>query len=89
MDRETRLRQVMIPKAALKHGAYYEGVCRNATLARWDREHEWFTHWRTKFGRTFVEAIRHPEDETHWDVFWPLRLTDPPEKEIPFTDRIP
>lgn len=62
----------MIPKAELVHGDYYSGHCRNATLARWDARRQQFRHWRTKFGQQFMEYIKHPEDEAHFDVFVPL-----------------
>lgn len=59
----------MIRKSELKAGAYYYGTCRNANYARWDGEK--FHHWRTKWGNSFLEEIRHPEDEKVWDVFTP------------------
>lgn len=56
-----------IPKSELIPGEYYKGVCRNARIARWDGAKFW--HWRTKFGSTFLESIRHREDDEIWDVF--------------------
>lgn len=56
-----------LPKAALEKGAYYIGVCRNANVARWDGEKFW--HWRVKWGRRFLEEIRHREDDKTFDVF--------------------
>ena len=78
--------QPVIAKADLIDGAYYEGRCRNATVARWNATREVFIHWRTKFGDTFLEAIRHPEDEAHYDVFLPWRQLDEADvdKPIPF-----
>ena len=58
-----------IPKAELKHGAYYTGQCRNAVIARWNADEQVFYHWRTKFGTKFLETIPAPEDETRYDVF--------------------
>lgn len=58
-----------IAKKDLKHGVYYRGRCRNAQIARWNAEDETFYHWRTKFGSKYIEAIKHPEDEQHYDVF--------------------
>lgn len=58
-----------IAKKDLVHGVYYKGRCRNATIARWDGEREVFVHWRKKFNNTFLETIKHPEDEQHFDVF--------------------
>lgn len=74
----------MIAKADLEHGAYYEGYCRNASVARWDAGKECFAHWRLKFGQNFVEEIKHPEDDDRYDVFVPDRKVDPAaETEIP------
>jgi hypothetical protein len=61
----------MIDKANLQDGAYYRGKCRNATIARWDGTLQKFFHWRIKFGHRFIEEIRHPDDEAHFDVFAP------------------
>jgi hypothetical protein len=58
-----------IPKTELRHGAYYTGHCRNATLARWHGPEQQFYHWRSKFGMRFIETIRAPEDEQQYDVF--------------------
>lgn len=71
-----------IPKRDLIHGAYYQGRCRNATVARWDGFKQRFYHWRTKFGSTYIEAIRHPEDEQVFDVFYPLKELPPSEYTI-------
>lgn len=76
--------QPKIAKQDLVHGAYYEGRCRNATVARWNAERECFVHWRTKFGQRFIEEIRHPEDDQHYDVFVVERVLDNPDQEIPF-----
>ena len=71
-----------IAKADLVHGAYYQGRCRNATIARWNADDEQFYHWRYKFG-WFVDTICHPEDEQDFDVFV-VEAPCEPEKEIPF-----
>lgn len=71
---------IHIPKSELVRGIYYKGRCRNATVARWDGER--FHHWRTKFGYTFLEEIKCPEDEHHYDVFYAQEVTDV-TKEIP------
>lgn len=73
-------------KEQLEHGEYYAGTCRNASVARWDGKKETFTHWRTKFGATFLEEIKHPEDEFHYDVFYPMIHISPP-KPIPLGDQ--
>jgi len=72
-----------IAKSDLQHGAYYTGRCRNASVARWDAVHGHFRHWRTKFGSTFIEEIRCPEDEAQFDVFVVDSLIGTPEKTIP------
>ena len=59
----------VIPKLNLEHGAYYQGRCRNASIARWNGERGVFVYWRTKFNDTFLEEIRCPEDDKHFDVF--------------------
>lgn len=73
----------MIKKKDLEHGAYYVGRCRNAIEARWNARREVFTHWRHKFNFTFLEDIKHPDDENHYDVFIPEKLLENPRKEIP------
>lgn len=72
-----------IAKKDLKHGQYYKGRCRNASIARWNGERGMFIHWRTKFGTKFLEEIRHPEDEQVYDVFVVEEECEPVE-EIPF-----
>ena len=72
-----------IAKADLEHGAYYKGRCRNANEARWNGVRECFVHWRTKFGSTFTEEIKHPEDDKDFDVFVVNEKIDKPEREIP------
>lgn len=64
----------MIPKEKLEAGAYYQGICRNASIARWDGSV--FHHWRTKFAWTFLETISCPEDEDEFDVFTAERKID-------------
>jgi hypothetical protein len=73
-----------IAKKDLKHGVYYEGRCRNANVARWNADRQCFVHWRTKFGDTYLEEIRHPEDEQRYDVFVVEKEVFNPIKEIPF-----
>lgn len=63
---------LMIPITELVHGHYYAGKCRNATIARWNHEKQEFTHWREKFGHTFVETIKHESDPEPFDKFIPL-----------------
>ncbi len=72
-----------IAKKDLIDGAYYKGTCRNAEIARWDGKKQHFVHWRTKFGQTFLEEIKHPEDEQYYDVFVVEGIIEKPTKEIP------
>ena len=60
-----------IPKEALRHGVYYYGRCRNASIARWDAARQVFVHWRMKFHDIFLEEINCREDDLHHDVFDP------------------
>lgn len=76
-----------IAKADLEHGAYYTGSCRNASVARWDGNKQCFVHWRSKFGDRFLEEIRHPEDDSVFDVFVVESKITHPVEEIPL-DRI-
>jgi len=76
--------RAILPKTELVDGAYYVGRCRNATVARWSAVHGVFFHWRVKFGRIFVEEIKHPIDEEHYDVFRAVRVLPEPKFEIPF-----
>jgi hypothetical protein len=72
-----------IAKKDLEHGAYYSGSCRNASEARWNAERNVFVHWRTKFNNTYLEEIRHPEDDELFDVFVVEEKIETPSKEIP------
>lgn len=74
----------IIGKDQLKHGAYYRGRCRNATVARWNGEDQKFYYWRTKFGHTYVETNRHIEDDNVFDAFNAFEEITEPTKEIPF-----
>lgn len=73
----------MIKKKDLIHGSYYSGTCRNASEARWDKDHNHFVYWRYKFGETFLEEIDHPEDDRGFDTFKPEQKLDTPTKAIP------
>jgi hypothetical protein len=76
-----------IAKKDLVDGAYYQGSCRNASVARWNGEREVFVYWRYSFGDFFLEEIKHPEDDKIYDVFIVERILSPeetPAKEIPF-----
>ncbi len=76
--------EAKIAKQDLIHGAYYAGSCRNASEARWNADKQVFVHWRTKFNHTFLEEIKHPEDDQLFDVFVVESILENPSKEIPF-----
>lgn len=63
--------KTFIHKKYLRDGEYYAGTCRNASVARWDAKENKFYYWRTKFGQSFIEDIRHPEDDDKYDLFYP------------------
>ena len=74
----------LLPKSALRDGAYYIGRCRNACVARWNARQQCFYHWREKLGRIYIQKIKHPVDEPQYDVFRPLKELLRPRFEIPF-----
>ena len=76
----------ILSKEQLVDGTYYIGRCRNATIARWSAARGCFFHWRQKFDRIFVEEIKHPIDEEHYDVFRVVRELTDVKFEIPFDD---
>ena len=77
----------MVPREQLEHGAYYHGICRNATVARWNAERQEFVHWRTKFHDVFPEAIGYWTEarpgEQRFDEFQPFGRMASPPFEIP------
>lgn len=77
--------QRSILKKDLIDGAYYAGVCRNASIARWKADIECFVHWRIKFGIPSTETIQHPENaaDNRLDYFIPFRQLDHIKMEIP------
>jgi hypothetical protein len=77
----------LLPKAALRDGAYYVGRCRNASVARWNDRQQCFYHWRGKLGRIYIKKIKHPVDEAEFDVFRVLEELTDPKFEIPFNVR--
>src|ERR1035438_7975882 len=79
----------LLPKSALHDGDYYVGRCRNASVARWNARQQCFYHWREKFGRIYIEKIKHPVDESEFDVFRVLEELADPKVEIPFDEDAP
>lgn len=63
----------MVAKKDLIDDAWYYGICRNASIARWNAEENKFYYLRTKFGTTQAESIRHPEDDNGYDLFIPIK----------------
>ena len=59
----------IIPKEEMLEGEFYIGFCRNARIAQWVGEK--FIYVRNKYNFEFLEKIKHPEDEYHFDVFMP------------------
>ena len=80
--------RLILPKDQLKHGRYYKGRCRNATVARWNADEQCFFyyHWRLKVGSIYIETIKYPTDETEWflDVFDVVQELATPKFTIPF-----
>jgi len=76
----------ILPKEELKHGIYYKGRCRNATIARWSAEEQCFYHWREKLANVFIRMIKYPTDEAEpwWDVFDVIEELPGSKFEIPF-----
>lgn len=67
----------IISKSELIKNNYYLGTCRNASVALWNGFE--FLYNRTKFGSTYIESINHFEDDNGYDLFIPLRITEPSE----------
>lgn len=78
--------KLLLTKDQLEDGAYYVGRCRNASVARWNAEEGQFYHWREKFGRVYIETIKHPIDEEQFDVFRPIYKLSSAPFAIPFDD---
>ena len=68
----------IIPLTDMEIGVY-RGRCRNAEYAYWNGIE--FIHLRTKFNRTFLDTIQHPENEYLYDVFLPFELIETEELE--------
>jgi hypothetical protein len=61
----------MIAKKDLVDGKTYKGKCRNADKAKWDAKRQCFVYMRTKFGDTYEDTCKHPEDDDGYDLFVP------------------
>lgn len=62
----------MIAKRDMVDGGIYEGYCRYATVARWNRKHDMFTYKRIKEGKRITEWVVHPEDDVGYELFVPV-----------------
>ena len=67
----------LIKKADLIDGKEYKGQCRNANSAIWHADKQCFTYIREKFGHSFPEDIKHPEDDDGFDIFICLTKENP------------
>lgn len=63
-------------------GKYYEGKCRNASVAMWDAKKQCFVYMRSKFGQKFPETIQHPANDNRFDLFTPVKEVIPTESQI-------
>jgi len=77
---EDLFKRGVIRKKDLVIGKYYYGNCRNASVAKWDGKE--FKYMRFKFGDYFIDTINHLEDDDGYDLFVPLKETEPREEEI-------
>jgi len=83
-----------LTKDKLVDGKYYQGECRNATVARWNANKKadkgrkdidamgCFTYMRTKFRDIFPEDINHFEDDNGYDYFVPYKEVVPEDDEV-------
>ena len=69
----------VLRKEDLNDGEYYQGECRNSSLAMWDAENNCFWYMRTKFTSTYKESINHLSDDNEHDLFIPFKHI----KEVP------
>lgn len=69
--------EAFLPKAALVHGTYYAGQCRNASVARWHAGAQRFVHWQHELGHRFLHDICHPDDEQRYDAFFAFKPITP------------
>jgi hypothetical protein len=61
-----------IAKKDLIDGAYYQGDCRNASVAKWIAEKDSFVYLRNKWHSQFLEYINDFEDDDGYDTFIPF-----------------
>jgi len=66
----------VIRKEDLIDGAYYQGICRNASVAKWDAKNNVFWYMRNKFGYCYKEDINYIADDNGYDLFIPFVKLD-------------
>lgn len=73
----------VISKSKLIDGAYYQGYCRNASVAKWNAAQNVFTYPRSSMvpGDIYNEDINHFEDDDGYDIFIPMNRLDVSEVE--------
>jgi len=64
----------IIKKENLIDGAFYFGLCRNASIAKWDTKENVFWYLRFKFNTKFFEKINHISDDDGYDLFLPTKM---------------
>jgi hypothetical protein len=62
----------VIKKEDLVDGAYYQGICRNSSIAQWSAKDNCFWYMRSKFGYTYKEDINYIADDNGFDLFIPF-----------------
>jgi len=76
IDLEAYYAAGVIRKEDLIDGAYYQGFCRNAGVAKWNLDKSEFVYMRQKFGLAFPEDINHISDDNGYDLFIPMNKID-------------
>ena len=66
----------VIRKEDLIDGTYYRGICRNASVAKWDVKDNCFWYMRYKWGSSYKEDINHMADDNGYDLFIPFVKID-------------
>jgi len=67
----------LLRKEALEHGAYYRGVCKFGTVARWHASQKRFFYYRQVRGARVLDELAHPADGRTHDFFLPLERVEP------------
>ena len=76
----------VIKKDDLIDGIYYQGLCRNADVAKWDAKNNCFWYIRDRDRRPYKEKINHLADDNGWDLFVPFIKLD--DKDVKDNERI-